>query len=249
VSAHAAPAIHALLLDIEGTTTPLAFVSEVLFPYARRHLRQHLARHATTDLSYPALLDALRDEHATDTRTGESPPLWSDETVEARLASVASYCEWLMDRDRKSTSLKSLQGDIWATGYRQGELAGQVFDDVPRAFARWHDAELPIAIFSSGSVLAQQLLFRHSTAGNLSRFVNYYFDTTTGAKGDAASYERIATALSVLAASVLFVSDVTRELDAARRAGMQTRLSLRPGNPPVSAHDHISIHSLDEIDA
>jgi enolase-phosphatase E1 len=249
VSAHAAPAVQGLLLDIEGTTTPLAFVSEVLFPYARQHLRPHLAHYASDNPTYDAVIDALRDEHATDVRTGESPPPWSDDSANARLASVAAYCDWLMDRDRKSTSLKELQGYIWEAGYRRGDLVGQVFDDVPRAFARWQAAGLPIAIFSSGSVLAQQLLFRHSAAGMLARYVNYYFDTTTGAKGDAASYERIATAMSVPARSVLFVSDITRELDAARRAGMQTRLSIRPGNPPPHPHDHIAIHSFDDIEA
>ena len=126
--------IGAIVLDIEGTTTPISFVYEVLFPYARRHLREHLARHLDSP-EYAALLDQLRQSHAADAATAEPPPPWSN-AADARLDSVASYVEWLMDRDRKLTPLKELQGRIWEEGYRRGELVGEVFADVAPALGR-----------------------------------------------------------------------------------------------------------------
>lgn len=137
-----------------------------------------------------------------------------------------------MDRDRKSTALKTLQGEIWREGYRAGDLKGVVFDDVPKAFERWSRCGRPIAIFSSGSVLAQKLLFANSTAGDLTGFVSAYFDTTLGSKTEPDSYRRIADAIGSPPASIVFVSDVTKELAAAGAAGMHALLSVRPGNTP-----------------
>jgi enolase-phosphatase E1 len=247
VSARAAPArIQAILLDIEGTTTPIAFVVDALFPYARKHLRQHLEEHSTSP-AYAALFDELRKEHAADQRAGEPVPAWVDAPPAARLDSAASYAEWLMDVDRKSTPLKSLQGKIWEAGYQRGEIIGELFADVPRAFARWRAEGVQLGIFSSGSVLAQQLLFRHSSAGDLTPFLRWYFDTTTGKKADSGSYRRIAAAMNLPPASIVFVSDIVAELDAARDAGLATRLSIRPGNaPPPRAHGHPVIRTFDE---
>src|SRR5205085_1967152 len=152
----------------------------------------------------------------------------------------------LMDQDRKSTALKSLQGRIWEAGYKAGELRSQLFADVPRAFARWRDEQRDICIYSSGSVLAQKLLFSHTEAGDLTRFIGDYFDTNIGAKREATSYQRIAASLDCPAADLLFVSDVVAELDAARRASLQTRLCLRPGNPSQPPSSHDIIHSFDE---
>lgn len=237
--------IQAILLDIEGTTTPIAFVFDVLFPYARRHLRRHLDHHATSP-DYQGLFDRLRDEYLSDRNGGGAVPSWNDSPPAARVASVASYCDWLMERDRKSTPLKELQGRIWNEGYERGELVGQVFADVPAALRRWRAQDLRTGIFSSGSALAQQLLFRHSSAGDLTGFLQWYFDTTVGAKTTSESYRRIATAMEVPSAAVLFVSDVVGELDAARDAGMRTRLSIRPGNKrPPAGHAHTGIESFD----
>lgn len=239
--------VRAILLDIEGTTTPIAFVTQVLFPYARTHVREYLERHAASD-ELRHLLAQLHDDHATDLQGGESVPSWVDKPITAHVASVARYVEWLMDRDRKSTALKELQGRIWEEGYRNGELVGEVFPDVPRALERWHARGLSIAIFSSGSVTAQQLLFRHSTAGDLTRWVHAYFDTRIGPKTGAASYRAIAAELGRPSEAVLFLSDVTRELDAAREAGMQTRLIDRPGNTRTSApHDYETLRSFDDL--
>ena len=198
-----------ILLDIEGTTTPIAFVTETLFPYARARLPGFLAR-------------------------------------EGRASETAAFLAE-MDRDSKSTALKELQGRIWEEGYASGELTGVVFDDVPRAFARWHAAGTPIGIYSSGSVLAQQWLFRRSTAGDLTRYVRWHFDTAVGPKRKAESYTRIAEGVDRRPAEILFVSDVAEELDAARDAGLQTIMTVRPGNAPQPPHNHRIIRSLDEI--
>jgi enolase-phosphatase E1 len=153
-----------------------------------------------------------------------------------------------MDRDRKSTQLKELQGRIWEDGYRRGELVGEVFPDVGPALQRWHDRGLHVGIFSSGSVQAQQLLFRHSSAGDLTPYLRSYFDTNVGAKADPGSYRRIGEAIAVPAGAVLFLSDVVRELDAACAAGMQVRLVVRPGNAPVPpGHRFETIQNLDAL--
>ncbi len=248
MSAPAAPAaVGALLLDIEGTTTPIAFVHEVLFGYARTHLRRHIAQHGTSS-DYRVLFERLRSEHSADRQAGEAVTPWVIEPSAAQYEAVAGYTEWLMDRDRKSTALKMLQGRIWEEGYRRGDLVGEVFADVPAMFERCQAQGRAVGLFSSGSVLAQQLLFQHSNAGDLTRFLRWYFDTTVGAKSDRESYRRIATVMRLPADAVLFVSDVTAELDAARTAGMQTRLSIRPGNePPPQSHDYPMIHSFDEL--
>jgi enolase-phosphatase E1 len=247
VSAEPAASTRAILLDIEGTTTPIAFVFDVLFPYARTHLREHLLRHAA-DPALARIVDRLKAEHAADHTAGQPVPRWTDASADAQRESAAVYVEWLMDRDRKSTPLKELQGWIWEEGYRRRELASEVFSDVVTALERWTARGLRVAIFSSGSVRAQRLLFEHAPAGDLGRFLSGYFDTTIGAKVDPLSYRRIAEEMNLPPSAVLFVSDVTRELDAAREAGMQTRLSIRPRNPPgPSGHGHVSVTSFDEL--
>ncbi len=213
-----------ILLDIEGTTTPIDFVYQVLFPYTRKHLRAYLAQHwdaVQSDLA------PLQSEHAHDVQQGLQPPALDI----TQLNSVVAYLHWLMEQDRKATPLKSLQGKVWEAGYKSGELKSQMFADVPRAFVNWQQQNKRIAIFSSGSVLAQKLLFTYTEAGDLSGFISGWFDTNIGAKRDAESYRRIAAALQCESREVAFISDVTAELTAAQEAGMQTFLSLRPGNP------------------
>ena len=248
MSAEAPGATRALLLDIEGTTTPISFVFDVLFPYARTHLREHLRRHAD-DPALSPVVHRLKAEHASDRAAGQPVPPWHETPPDAERESAAVYVEWLMDRDRKSTPLKELQGRIWEEGYRRGELASEVFSDVAAALQRWTARGLRVAIFSSGSVRAQRLLFAHAPAGNLGRFLSGYFDTTTGAKTDPASYARIADQMDLPPAAILFVSDVTKELEAAREAGMQTRLAIRPGNQPQpGGHGHAAIRTFDQIE-
>lgn len=237
--------VRVILLDIEGTTTPIDFVYNVLFPYARKHVKAFLSTYHTND-DVQTDIKQLIEENARDIAQGLAPPLIQNYSDEARLASVAAYVEWLMDQDRKSTPLKSLQGRIWEAGYKAGELRSQLFSDVPRAFARWRDQQRDICIYSSGSVLAQKLLFSHTEAGDLTRFIRDYFDTNIGAKRETASYQRIAASLDCPASDLLFVSDVVAELDAARDAGMRTRLCIRPGNPSQPSSSHEIIHSFDE---
>ena len=229
--------IRAILLDIEGTTTPIAFVHEVLFSYAREHVKDFLANNADAD-DVRADIARLHEERAADVSNGQQPP-----------ELLAEYVEWLIARDRKSTGLKSLQGKIWRQGYTRGSLKSQVYADVPPAFARWHARGLSINIFSSGSVLAQQLLFAHTESGDLTKFIGQYFDTNVGKKSDVESYRRIAAALNAKASEVLFISDVVAELDAANEAGMETLLSLRPGNPPQErAERYQAIYSFEHLE-
>ena len=233
-----------MLLDIEGTTTPIEFVHQVLFPYARARVRDYLQSHAT-DEDLRADTELLRREHATESPRPADLPPWDPAT---ELKSAEAFVYWLMDRDRKSTGLKSLQGKIWEAGYRAGELKGkgEVYADVRPALARWHQAGKRIAIFSSGSVQAQRNLFANTIAGDLSGFLSGYFDTTTGSKRDAHSYQRIATELRCRPEEVLFVSDVSAELDAARGAGMRTALCVR-GAPPETENGHPIIHTFAEL--
>lgn len=237
------PNVKLLLLDIEGTTTPVDFVTKVLFPYARRHVDAFLNAH-WNEADLRADVQGLAAERARDLARGLNPPAFeSDESP----APVVRYVHWLMDQDRKSTSLKSLQGKIWEAGYRSGELHGEVYDDVPRAFERWRSQGKAIAIFSSGSVLAQKLLFSRTRAGDLTGFIRAYFDTATGAKREGESYGRIASALGVEPGEGLFISDVAAELDAARSAGMPTALAIRDRSLESASSVHSGIHTFDEI--
>ncbi|HUF03575.1 MAG TPA: acireductone synthase [Aridibacter sp.] len=229
------------LLDIEGTTTPIDFVHKVLFPYARRHVGAFVREHLS-ELG-PEVI-ALRREAGTDTASGEYSAGFDPGSAE----SVASYLEFLIDNDRKSTPLKSIQGMVWKHGYDSGELVSQVFDDVPTAFERWSAERTSVNIYSSGSSLAQVLLFRHTDHGDLTGFIDNYFDTNIGHKREDDSYAAIASRLLSDPSEIVFVSDVDAELDAAREARMETRLSVRAGNPPqANEGGHPLIHSLEEL--
>jgi len=212
--------VRGILLDIEGTTTPIAFVHDVLFSYAREHVGEFLSANAEKE-EVRADIALLSDEYADDVSKGLNPP-----------PLVADYVEWLIALDRKSTGLKSLQGKIWRQGYEEGSLQSQVFADVAPAFERWHARGLTINIFSSGSVLAQKLLFAHTEAGDLTHFIDEYFDTNVGKKAEAESYRRISKQLKLPPQNILFISDVIAELNAAHDAGMKAWLSIRPGNTP-----------------
>jgi enolase-phosphatase E1 len=228
----AAAGVRVILLDIEGTTTPVDFVYQTLFPFARERMHEYLRTHSGDDEVQRAI-EELRTEQRADGRPVDE--------------SAAAYALRLMDLDRKSTPLKRLQGLIWESGYATGELKGEVYPDVAPALERWTRTGLGVGIFSSGSVLAQKLLFGHSSAGDLTRFLRWHFDTQVGSKLEAESYRRIAAALGGPPSGVLFVSDVGRELDAARAAGLPTRLCVRaPAELPANG-GHPSIRSLEEI--
>lgn len=230
-------AIKIILLDIEGTTTPIDFVVQVLFPYARTHLKNYLAKH-WDNAEVQADLLRLQAENIADAQPLEI----------THPESVMNFLVWLMDQDRKSTPLKSLQGKVWEEGYRSGELKSRVFADVPVAFTRWQQQQKRVCIFSSGSILAQKLLFEFTEFGNLSSFISGWFDTNIGAKKEAESYQRVAAELNCRVHEILFISDVTAELQAARSAGMPTILSVRSGNQPQpDAESFAQVQSFAEI--
>lgn len=217
-----APAIQAVLTDIEGTTSSIAFVHEVLFPHARRHLAGFVQTHAHD----PAVRAQLA---AVGVQTGAR----SDD------AAVAQLLEW-MERDEKATPLKALQGMIWEAGYREGALTGHVYADAARALAAWAAAGIRLYVYSSGSVQAQRLLFGHSDLGDLTPLLSGYFDTRVGPKREAASYAAIARQVGLPPDAILFLSDIGAELDAAREAGMATCQLVRPadGTLPHPGHRH-----------
>jgi enolase-phosphatase E1 len=215
--------IKAILLDIEGTTTPIDFVHETLFPFAVERIENYVE---VNFARLAAEISQLKIEHSNEAVYNApfdmtSPP------------SVSRYLRYLIDIDRKSKPLKSIQGKIWQQGYESGDIKSEIFDDVLPAFERWQREGRMITIYSSGSVLAQKLLFKYTKYGDLSAFISYYFDTNTGGKREEQSYWRIASSLNLPPDAICFVSDVPAELSAARGAGLCAALSVRPGNAPL----------------
>jgi len=215
-----------VLSDVEGTTTPIAFVRDVLFPYARTAL--------------PELITARAD----------------DRTVAACLAEIArlapgispavALARW-MDDDAKVTPLKDLQGIAWQDGYESGAIKGAIYPDVPPALRAWTSAGIRIGIYSSGSVRAQRLIFGHSDQGDLSGLISANFDTTIGTKREVASYIAIADALGSAATRILFLSDIAAELDAAASAGMRTCQLVRPQDGTLATDAHPKAADFSEI--
>lgn len=238
--------VRAILLDVEGTTTPIDFVTKTLFPYASRKLEAFLRENAA-NAEVCALIDGLRAQHDTDERDRLKPPSWHDGSEEERLRSSAAYGQWLIARDSKCTPLKALQGKIWQLGYESGELQGEVYPDVPVAFKRWTRQGKKICIYSSGSVLAQQLLFGSVATGDLTPYISAYFDTRVGAKAEAESYWKIATAVSYEPKDFLFLSDATKEIEAGQSAGMQALLCEREGHSNAVGSDAKMIRDLNDI--
>nr|WP_025294624.1 acireductone synthase [Sphingomonas sanxanigenens] len=196
----------AVLTDIEGTTSSIAFVADTLFPYARERMAGYVAANAAAVA--PILADV----------PGENIP--------AKLATLAAW----MDIDAKETPLKALQGMIWADGYADGALKGHVYADAAEGLRRWKAAGLNLYVYSSGSIAAQKLIFGHSIEGDLTPLFSGYFDTTTGPKRETKSYARIADAIGLPAADILFLSDMPAEIAAARAAGMAAILVDRTGD-------------------
>jgi enolase-phosphatase E1 len=229
--------IRAVLLDVEGTTTSISFVYDVLFPYAAARLDEYCSR-PDPEPELAEALAHLRSEYEEEAARGvELPPFENG----------APYARRLMAEDRKSTGLKLLQGLIWEEGYRTGALRSHVFPDVPLALEAWHAARIRLRVFSSGSVRAQKLLFGHTDYGDLTPHFEGFHDTTTGPKREAASYAAIAAACGLPAGEILFLSDVSEELDAAATAGMQTGLLVRPGNRPVEPGEHAAYEDFEEL--
>ena len=219
-----------VLLDIEGTTCPVSFVAEVMFPYASAKLGSYLQANAD-EPDVAKLIEAVDQAWAEDPHA-EAQALRSAQAAEtARAEAVVPYLQSLIARDVKLTPLKDLQGRIWRAGYASGELVAPLFSDVPAALQHWHQAGVVLAVYSSGSVAAQQLLYGHCQAGDLRGLFSHWFDTRTGPKQESESYSAIALAMGCAAEQVLFISDSLAELQAAHTAGMAALFSDRHGNP------------------
>ena len=226
------------LLDIEGTVSPLAYVQSVLVPYSHVRVVEFLERRGAESAVQAALHRMVAEGRPGAPAAATTWPI----------SELAALAYELMDRDAKQTGLKQLQGLIWEEGFASGALKSEIFPDVPRTLSAWVAQGRKVRIFSSGSVHAQKLFFRHTTAGDLSPWLSGHDDTTTGPKRAAASYAAIAARAGVAPGDILYLSDVTAELDAAREAGCATALTLRPGNAPNPSHTHPEIQSFDEIE-
>jgi enolase-phosphatase E1 len=238
--------IRVILLDIEGTTTPVEFVYQTLFPYASRKLEVFLRKHIQ-EPEIQSLIQDFRAQHGADQRNGLNPPAWMDHPEEARLRSCLGYCQWQIVRDSKCPPLKSLQGRIWQEGFANGELRGAVFPDVPVAFERWRRQEKIICIYSSGSILAQQNLFRTTGFGDLTAYISEFFDTHAGAKIDGESYKKIAASFSFAPGQFLFISDAVKEIEAAQSVGMQVLLCVREKHPTPASSAAGVIHDFSSV--
>lgn len=221
--------IKAIVTDIEGTTSSLAFVKDVLFPYARARMAGFVRTHRS-DPAVRRHLDEVR--RMLDGRA-------DDEKI------IAQLIQWI-DEDKKITPLKALQGMIWERGFKQGEFKSHVYEDAVRNLKQWHAQGIRLYVFSSGSVQAQKLLFAHTGYGDLTPLFSGYFDTTVGAKKEAGSYHKIAQTIGLAPGDILFLSDVKEELDAAHEAGMHTAWLLRAGGE-VAAAGHLKARSFDDI--
>ena len=219
-----AAGISHVLLDIEGTTCPVSFVSEVLFPYAAERMGAFLSTHSE-EPEIQALVKEVREAWRTDAEAHAAGLVWSGD------GSVVPYLRWLIQVDRKLTPLKDLQGRIWEAGYTEGELVGPLFPDVAGALRRWKREGVTLAVYSSGSVPAQQLIYGHSNAGDLRPLFSHWFDTRIGLKQHPESYRAICEQMAVDPTRVLFISDSVAELEAASAIGMRVLFSLRNGNP------------------
>ncbi|CAK9212093.1 unnamed protein product [Sphagnum troendelagicum] len=240
-----------ILLDIEGTTTPISFVTDVLFPYAREHAVSFLRSTYDTDETQ-CDIQLLRKQVAEDLEQGLAEAVFippDNAGMEAVVSALEKNVQAMIKADRKITSLKQLQGHIWRVGYEQGELHGEFFDDVPEALAAWHASGNKTYIYSSGSREAQRLIFGNTKYGDLRQYLSGFFDTTIGNKREARSYSEICLTVGVDSPShITFATDVLAEAVAAKQAGLQAVLVLRPGNAPLPPdHGFRTISSLLEL--
>ena len=232
--------IESVLLDIEGTVSPVSYVYEVLFPFARKYASEFLHN----NFDKPAVIKAV-DFMARDAgfATGED---WLKTGNPVQV--VLSEVNRLMDADIKATGLKELQGIIWKDGYDNGVMMSELFADVPDALSLWHKGGKNISIYSSGSIGAQKIFFAYTKFGDMSKYLQSYVDTTSGGKKESSSYKTISHALEFEPSKILFLSDIVDELDSAAAAGVQTALVIRDGNAQQRKNEHQSIKSLAELD-
>lgn len=221
--------IRAILTDIEGTTSSLSFVKDVLFPYSRERLPDFVRGHSDD----PEVVRLL----------GETGAMGGFEPDTER--AIAQLLAWIAE-DRKAPPLKALQGMTWEAGYREGAFFGHIYEDAVRKLREWQAAGVALYVFSSGSVHAQKLLFAHTVYGDLTPLFSGYFDTRTGPKQEAGSYREIARRIGLAPESLLFLSDIVAELDAAQAAGFATCLLARDSAAPAT-DDHPVAGDFDAI--
>ncbi|KAJ9153575.1 hypothetical protein P3X46_027002 [Hevea brasiliensis] len=245
------PLPRCIVLDIEGTTTPISFVADVLFPYARDNVGRHLSatyETAETRDDIKLLRFQVEDDLAQGVN-GAVPIPPDDAGKEEVIAALVTNVEAMIKADRKITALKQLQGHIWRTGFENNELEGVVFDDVPETLEKWHSLGVKVYIYSSGSRLAQRLVFGKTIYGDLRKYLSGFFDTAVGNKKETRSYVEISEYLGVDKPSeILFVTDVLQEAIAAKGAGLEAVISIRPGNAPLPEnHGFKTINTFAEI--
>ena len=235
-----------LLLDIEGTTCPVSFVSNILFPFAKQELTSYIKKHWDKSAENKPIQEATAEWKNDQSPESARLKKQLDQQQINEIDGLIQYLNHLISIDKKSTALKDIQGKIWEYGYINGELKSQLFPETAECLSQWHEQGWVLSVYSSGSIQAQQLLYRHSPAGNLENLFSHWFDTRTGPKKSTESYTTIAKHLHTSPNNVWFVSDNGAECDAARSAGMQTLFSLRDGNPDRNPRDHMVIESLRE---
>lgn len=236
--------LQTILLDIEGTCSPVSYVYDVLFAYARQHVADFLAR----NMQAPSIVSAI-NLMAIDAGYENEHQWFKDHSSHPPIDIVLTEFTRLMDGDVKATGLKQLQGLIWSEGYQSGKLQSDVYDDVPEAMAQWKGEGLDIRIYSSGSAGAQKVFFANTKFGDLTPLLNGFYDTTFGGKRESTSYKRIASDIGVAASAIIFLSDVPAELDAALAVGVQTCLVVRPDSTSVTPPcDHRTISSFHQLE-
>lgn len=225
--------IRVILTDIEGTTSSISFVHEVLFPYAREHMATFVNEWQHEEQAVAEQLDAVAETSGCDRQD---------------IAALARTLEQWIDEDRKETSLKALQGMLWEQGYQHGAFDGHVYPDAAEYLRYWHDRGLRLYVYSSGSVKAQKLIFGFSSEGDLTPFFSGYFDTNVGGKKDSASYRNIIDQLGMEPERVMFLSDVEAELEAAEAVGLKTCWLIREGDLPETDSRPVA-RDFREVDA
>ena len=237
-----------ILLDVEGTTCPVSFVTETLFPYAKSELKSFLDRQRNNPL-IDQLIDNANDEWIQD-NSEDSTRLrhQSEKEQQVKHLKIEPYLQLLMKTDKKSTTLKDIQGKIWKEGYTTGRISSELFEDAHANLKRWHKQGYRLSVYSSGSVEAQHLLYKYTNKGDIKYLFSYWFDTHIGDKKEPSSYTEIASVMGCKTQNILFISDNSDECDAARRAGLGTLYSMRDGNPQQEPRNHPVISHLEEVE-
>ena len=236
-----------VLLDIEGTTCSVSFVSDVLFPYASSELNNFLRSNANNVEIDSILGEAMREWQQDQEPISKALLKEALKENSSPVNQISTYLHHLINADRKSTALKDLQGRIWDEGYKSGAIQSSLFPETADTLIAIKRQGYRLATYSSGSIKAQKLLYRYSADGDLSEHFSDWFDTRTGSKKESSSYRTICTAMNAPAKDVLFVSDSKAECDAASTAGLQVLFSLREGNPDQNPGQHSVIRKLDQL--